>query len=191
MKIEVDITKKRFFILLGAILVVSGMFFVYAYGGNNPPVMGHTPGEIEWSVGIGLDPLIKNDGPHVTFENTGSGGSIWTSGVQSGDGDFFVKRTGEDNAAFIVKPSYRNGVPLVIDNSGVDIDRLCLDGVCETRWPSIKVSVGGGYEVTNGCETEWGFARCNNRNLVCDEGTKTFVGRRGAGQDYYVCVKDL
>ena len=47
MKFEVNIDKKHFFILLGAILILAGAIYGYAYGGNTPSVMGHTWGEID------------------------------------------------------------------------------------------------------------------------------------------------
>lgn len=47
MKIEVNITKRYFFALLPIVLVLAAVFVVNAYGTNNPPVFGHTPGEID------------------------------------------------------------------------------------------------------------------------------------------------
>jgi len=49
MKLEVNVTKKRFFVLLGVILIFAGVFAVYAYNSafDNPAVMGHSAGEIE------------------------------------------------------------------------------------------------------------------------------------------------
>lgn len=42
MKFEVNIDKKYFFILLGAILVLAGAIYTNAYGGSEPEIMGHT-----------------------------------------------------------------------------------------------------------------------------------------------------
>ncbi len=49
MKIEVNIRKKYFFIIISTLLVLSGLFAVYAYKSNpaNPAVFGHTANEIE------------------------------------------------------------------------------------------------------------------------------------------------
>jgi len=47
MKLEVNLSKKYFFILLGTILVLAGAIYGYAYGGNSPSVMGHSGWEIE------------------------------------------------------------------------------------------------------------------------------------------------
>lgn len=49
MKIEVNLTKTKFFILLGAILLLAGIFVVYAFGGSQPSIVGHSVGEIDWS----------------------------------------------------------------------------------------------------------------------------------------------
>jgi len=49
MKIELNLTKKRFFVLVGVILVLIGVFGVYAYNSvyGNPAVMGHSADELE------------------------------------------------------------------------------------------------------------------------------------------------
>ena len=44
MKLEINIEKRHFFVLLGAILLLG---IVYAFGTNNPSSFGHTPGEID------------------------------------------------------------------------------------------------------------------------------------------------
>ena len=46
MKLEINIEKKYFFVLLGAILVLGILGVAYAFGTNNPSDFGHTPGEI-------------------------------------------------------------------------------------------------------------------------------------------------
>jgi hypothetical protein len=50
MKIEVNINKTYFFVLLGVILIGFGFFFVFAYGGNNPQLVGHSAGEININI---------------------------------------------------------------------------------------------------------------------------------------------
>ncbi len=49
MKLEVNVTKKRFFVILGAFLMLMGLLIVYAYNSNpaNPAVFGHSANEIE------------------------------------------------------------------------------------------------------------------------------------------------
>ena len=50
MKLEVNLSKKYFFILLGAILLLAGAIYGFAYGGSEPEVMGHSGGEIEVTI---------------------------------------------------------------------------------------------------------------------------------------------
>ena len=63
MKIEINITKTRFFILLGVIFLLGAGIFVYAYNANglggNPAVMGHSVDEIDWSANISKNLLFK------------------------------------------------------------------------------------------------------------------------------------
>jgi len=47
MKFEVNIDKKFAFMIFGAILILAGAIYGYAYGGNTPAVMGHSLGEID------------------------------------------------------------------------------------------------------------------------------------------------
>lgn len=53
MKLEVNITKTKLFILLGAILLMGGVIFTYAYvnppTGGSPSVFGHSINEIDWT----------------------------------------------------------------------------------------------------------------------------------------------
>lgn len=60
MKIEVNIEKKYFVILLSAVIITGGVFAVFAFGGNQPSVVGHSVSEIDWSQpiqsGININP---------------------------------------------------------------------------------------------------------------------------------------
>jgi len=52
MKIEVNIEKKHFFMILSGILVLIAVFAVQAFtdgNGGNPAVMGHSVDEIDWN----------------------------------------------------------------------------------------------------------------------------------------------
>ena len=51
MKLEVNLSKKYFFILLGAILILAGAIYGFAYGGSEPEVMGHSFEEINFPTG--------------------------------------------------------------------------------------------------------------------------------------------
>lgn len=46
MKLEVNVKKKYFFIILGVIFIFLGLLAVYAFGTDNPSVFGHSPSEI-------------------------------------------------------------------------------------------------------------------------------------------------
>jgi hypothetical protein len=47
MELKVVIDKKFAFMIFGAILILAGAIYGYAYGGNNPLVMGHSGEEID------------------------------------------------------------------------------------------------------------------------------------------------
>ncbi len=54
MKIEIEITKLKLFIVIALVVVISGVIFSYAYSnppnyGNNPAQVGHSVDEIDWS----------------------------------------------------------------------------------------------------------------------------------------------
>ena len=70
MKIEINIEKKHLFVFIALSVLIIGIFFVIAYGGNNPSVVGHSIGELNLSpiyvvndkVGIGTsNPQAKLD----------------------------------------------------------------------------------------------------------------------------------
>jgi len=62
MKFEVNIDKKFAFMIFGAILILAGAIYGYAYGGNTPAVMGHSLGEIdvETSYSCGAGEYLKS-----------------------------------------------------------------------------------------------------------------------------------
>ncbi len=72
-KIVLNVTKTRFFGILAAILIVSGVFAVYAYNVNwktspgNPAVMGHTLDEIDGLRDFVADVIAENQPPISTF----------------------------------------------------------------------------------------------------------------------------
>ena len=51
MKIEVNLKKKYFISIVVLLIVVAGIFFVYAFGGNSPSTLGHSAGEMEVIIG--------------------------------------------------------------------------------------------------------------------------------------------
>lgn len=59
MKLGVNITKKRFYVLLGTILLLGSVFAVYGYGTTNPITLGHTWGEIAGKPAVLTDNVIS------------------------------------------------------------------------------------------------------------------------------------
>lgn len=51
MKLEVNIDKKYFLIIIAVIVVAVGIVYVIAYGTSNPPVFGHSSGEVDVTIG--------------------------------------------------------------------------------------------------------------------------------------------
>ncbi len=49
MKIEVNIKKSHFVIILSTFLILALLGVTYAFGGNTPRIVGHSIGEIDWS----------------------------------------------------------------------------------------------------------------------------------------------
>ncbi|MBD3318514.1 hypothetical protein GF342_01250 [Candidatus Woesearchaeota archaeon] len=46
MKVEANIKNEHIYILAAILVVLSGLFFAYAYGGSNPAIVGHSAGEL-------------------------------------------------------------------------------------------------------------------------------------------------
>ena len=63
MKLEVNISKAKFFSILGAVLVLAGALFAYAYGTNSPSVFGHSIQEV--------DGITCTAGQAITRDTTG------------------------------------------------------------------------------------------------------------------------
>lgn len=94
MKIEVNITKTKLFVLIISLFVLGGMIFAFAYGTNNPQVFGHSANEVEITLANGtvtnlqqaISNNLFNDGQQINFispvivtaNNTGIGRS-WTT----------------------------------------------------------------------------------------------------------------
>ena len=82
MKIEVNITKKYVFIILGILLILTASVVVYAYGTSNPAVFGHSGGEIEWPTGNYCIIQAQNQiCPSGFTATTPSGGTASDAGV--------------------------------------------------------------------------------------------------------------
>jgi len=110
MKLEVNLSKKYFFILLGAILILAGAIYGFAYGGSNPAVMGHSFEEIDFPTGT-----------IMTF-NLGSCPNGWTKYTSANgrtiigtSGSYGLGSTGGATTHTLTDaqmPSHTHGIPL-------------------------------------------------------------------------------
>jgi hypothetical protein len=72
MKLEVNITKTRFFVILISLFIISGMIFVFAIGGTDPNVFGHSASEILPPTGCNTGQVLQWTGSSWTCANSGS-----------------------------------------------------------------------------------------------------------------------
>lgn len=75
MKIEVNITKKYFFVLAGLLVITTLSFFAYAFNsGLAPNIVGHDSKEIEWVSPLVTPSFIQTTGPAATsyLQTTGN-----------------------------------------------------------------------------------------------------------------------
>ncbi len=83
MEFHINVEKKYFFGILTAILMVAGLFAVYAYGTNEPEVFGHSVGEVDIKLDcayahrfVNEEPLVRvRSGNSDAFEAIGMGES--------------------------------------------------------------------------------------------------------------------
>ena len=107
-QINLNITKRRFFVLFGAILLLAGAFAVYAFGTSNPSNFGHDVGEIDFtslinslnidgSLSVSVIPRVQTNlatvcidhKPGLVYEVDGKGEArVYASGA-SPSGNFF------------------------------------------------------------------------------------------------------
>lgn len=65
MQFNINVEKRYFFGILGAILLIAGMFAVYAYGTNEPEVFGHSVGELDIKLDCAYAYRFGNEEPLV------------------------------------------------------------------------------------------------------------------------------
>jgi hypothetical protein len=84
-KFNINLSNKTFYLLIAilAVLVVSGVAF--AYGTNNPAVMGHTPGELDASQCANGQVLKKISGVWACGDVSSGGGASLTFDVSNSD----------------------------------------------------------------------------------------------------------
>jgi len=72
MKIEVNINKKYFYTIVALLIIIGGVFVVYAFGTNDPATFGHSMGEL--APPSGCNGYLKYSG------------GVWTCDTPSGGG---------------------------------------------------------------------------------------------------------
>jgi len=116
MRLEVNVTKKRFFVILGAILLLSGMIVTYAYNADwasdprDPVTYGHSPDELVGALQCG-------DGEALTITSTGwdcvsvgGGGSSGVSKINAGTGVTISPITGVGEVTINADGHVRGGL---------------------------------------------------------------------------------
>lgn len=81
MKIKVKITKTHIFVVIGILIIISGLFLINAYNSNwasspeDPQVAGHTPDEIYvyWNKLLGMPSGFADGVDNEGVVNCGSG----------------------------------------------------------------------------------------------------------------------
>jgi hypothetical protein len=171
-KINLNFGNKTFYIIiiLAVILVVGG--FVIAYGENNPPVMGHSLGELDASQCANGQVLKKTSGVWACGDDTGGtiDSSVWQKRVNgtcpSGqaiklintDGTVSCGNTCTDDGGYLLVGSSIT-TPMSAGNTV-----LCTAGSSCTC-PGVTTS-GTPTSVTHTC-TGGGCAYCTYNRHVC------------------------
>lgn len=72
MKLEVNISKRYLFIIIAVIVIAAAIVGVIAYGTNNPPVFGHSGGEVDVTIGEETKTLQQAIGPDIQRRVSGT-----------------------------------------------------------------------------------------------------------------------
>ena len=163
MKFEVNIDKKYFFILLGAILILAGAIYGYAQDGSAP-----NPGH-DWSE-IGNVPAGLDDGDADTFAEI--------SGVQAEISSGLTACSGSNKAIKTINPTTGAVTCETDDVGGSSPSGLVL---------------GGGYTYSFGSSCyAWGVAFCGGAwgtELACSTGTTRHrISPPGGSDAEYLCI---
>lgn len=179
MRIEVNVTKKRFFVLLFAILLLGVVGVVYAFGTNNPSNFGHSVGEIDWEQeipnSIKVKGLITVNGQQALYAD---GEAITVGDLAGGDGQRdLILRAGD-------------GPRMIIDKVGNIGIGLSSSGSYAGKQSKLDVA---GYAAANDIwlkdKGRWASYQqtcslsCSEVGGNCGAG-KTFTGQRWTGEEY-------
>ncbi len=174
MRLEVNVTKTRFFVLLATILLLGGAIAVYAYNfdwrtqpTNNPSVMGHSPDEIVGDLRCGQNQaLTLADGTWNCISvggGTGNGNRDWYGSTTTGARKF-IANLGDVPTSGAGCESQKDHATCPADSFVVGVDRCVTAGttrmavLCEGFAASSqtsgsesgvsKITAGNGISVT-------------------------------------------
>jgi len=133
MELKVVIDKKFAFMILGAILVLAGAIYGYAYGGSEPEVMGHSGDEID---GVQAA-TIRNCGSGRFIRSISSDGSTTCGNDNSGNGVF--------GGWYSTGPHFAN-YPCQVKN-GITGSCSCPSGYTSTSVGSIGIPAGNSIKI--------------------------------------------
>ena len=205
MKIEVNITKAKFFVLLGAILLFGIVGVVYAFGTGNPSNFGHSVSEIDWSqpiqsdvsingiLAVGGQKALAADASSIFVGDMDNGDGLRRLVLRSGDQDRIIVATGGNVGIGVSNPNQQlevNGNALVsgliIGNSNKAITYASGNNVaCPAgkvplfrNWNARTCNSGSCGTATPGssCTTYAGWSgESPECNAICTAATTTFV----------------
>ena len=152
MKIEVNIEKRYFFVIIGAILLLGGVIFVYAYGGNNPSVIGHSLGEID-----GFPNCIA--GQALTHNSTGWG----CTNVNAGTTINNILNTDYCNSVGVYhvsgQPAATGQISLIKDCRNICAD---ISGCTISTWLNTDSGNAFGIKFRQNSDNTWDARRYDN-----------------------------
>lgn len=162
MVINIALSNKTFYLLVGITILMAAIGIVYAYGGNQPAVMGHSFSEIEmpnceegqvlkisngeWSCGIDL----QGSGGGITLPSCSNNqvikwsGSAWvcandinTNAQTICGNNQYLRGDGTCRTPAEIVTSGSGGLesyPLSCSGSGCYCDSTCAEGFALTSW---------------------------------------------------------
>lgn len=183
MALEVKIEKKYVFIFLGLILLIGGIFIATAYGTNNPPNFGHTPGELSAGVFGGT----ANDAWRFP-------GPVHFGGAGDASRGFYVTNSETGSRAFyLANGSWAQGtvnVAILPESRFLGIwtpDPRVETHIRQERFNALRLSSGAGYNAalqlykndgtTNGNYWGWTILKQDNGDFLINYDR----GENGAG----------
>lgn len=147
MRLTLNIEKRHAYLIVGILIILTGILIVTAFNTNNPSVFGHSPSEIGSGTFLGdwyvFNGSIGVSGESVTIggNSPGVGGNLILKGstanpnqniiLQNYQGDLYF---GDSNSAFA---SFKHEAGAVrLNAQKLTATEINLGGVARTSWPS-------------------------------------------------------